>query len=170
MSARTRPKVLVAGHFPPSAGGITSLLLTTFRSPLREQIDLVPFNIGRRPKRTVIHNFGYHAILNAGLKRAALAITVTLAHMIMFPVALMRHRPAVAHVHTAPYLVFWETSYYVFCARVLGVPCVLQFHSSFRLFFEASGQLARRLMLRVIRAATVFAVISSEDLEFLTGA
>src|SRR5262245_40248829 len=113
----TKPKVLVLGHLPPSAGGITSLLLTILGSQPTQRYELVPFNIGRPAKRKVIHNYGYHAILNSGLRRALLAVTTTLWHIVNFPVKLLIHRPEIIHIHTAPYLVFWETAIYVVIAR-----------------------------------------------------
>jgi glycosyltransferase involved in cell wall biosynthesis len=161
----TKPKVLVLGHLPPSAGGITSLLLSIFSSEIAQNFELVPFNIGRPAKRRVTHNYGYHAIFNSGFRRALLAIGITLWHIVSFPVKVLVHRPGIIHIHTAPYLVFWETTVYVLVARLFRIPCILHFHSSLRHFLETSGSRVRAGILWVIRRSSVFAVICKEDLQ-----
>src|SRR5882724_6444398 len=104
-----KPKVLVAGHLPPAAGGITSQLLTILGSQINQEFVLVPFNIGRPAKRSVTDNFGYQALVNSGLRRALVAIVTTLWHIMSFPFVVLWERPAIIHIHTSPFLVFWET-------------------------------------------------------------
>ncbi|MEW6301265.1 MAG: glycosyltransferase family 4 protein, partial [Thermodesulfobacteriota bacterium] len=156
-------KVLIAGHLPPAAGGITSLLLTIFSSALAEQYELVPFNIGRPAKPNVTNNSGYKVLWNAGFKRAMVALGYTLWHMAAFPFVVLWHRPAFVHIHTAPFLVFWETAYYALMARALRRRCGLQFHFSFRHFYEASGPWARAAVVWILRRVDVFIVICRED-------
>jgi glycosyltransferase involved in cell wall biosynthesis len=162
------PKVLLVGHLPPAAGGITSLLLTILRSPITQKYEFITFNIARPAKKNVIDNFGYRALLNCGVKRAILAIIITVWHMLIFPAVVLWHRPAIVHIHTSAFLVFWETAYYVLVTRILQIPCGLQFHYSFRCFYETSHSWLRGAMLRVIRWPTVFVVICKEDIEFVT--
>jgi len=162
-----KPKVLVAGHLPPAVGGITSQLLTILGSQINQEFMLVPFNIGRPVKRNVTNNFGYHALVNSGLRRALVAIVTTLWHIMSFPFVVLRKRPAIIHIHTSPFLVFWETMIYVLVARLFGKACVLQFHFSFKYFYEASASWLRSVMLWVIRRTTVFIVICKEDVGFL---
>ena len=159
-----KPKVLLLGHLPPSAGGITSLLLTILASGTIQDYELIPFNIGRPAKRNVVHNYGYHALLNSGLKRGIIAVAITLWHLGIFPIVVFWHRPAIIHIHSAPFLVFWETAYYVFIARILRIPCCLQFHSSLRHFYEMSGPTLRTAIFHVISMAKAFVVVCREDM------
>ena len=162
-----KQKVLIVGHFPPAAGGITSLLLTIFNSQLTEQYELLPFNIGRPAKPNVTNNAGYRVLWNAGFKRALIALWLTLWHMGSFPFVVLWQKPAMIHIHTAPFLVFWETAYYVLVSCLLQYRCALQFHFSFRYFYEVSGPRSRAAMLWVTRQAQVFVVICQEDVDFI---
>jgi glycosyltransferase involved in cell wall biosynthesis len=162
-----RPRVLVLGHLPPSQGGPATYLSAVLASQLADRFELRPYNIGRPPKPKVHNNIGYSALWNAGPRRMLLAITITLRHVLLFPFELLRFRPAIVHVHTAPYWVFWETAVYVAVCRVCRIPCALQLHYSFRLFYDSCARLPRRLILWVLRLAAVFVVICREDEPFL---
>jgi glycosyltransferase involved in cell wall biosynthesis len=162
-----KPRVLIVGHFPPAAGGITSFLLTILSSAITMDYELIPFNIGRPAKRNIINNTGYRVIINSGLRRAVIAIMLTIWHMITFPIIVLWHRPAIIHLHTAQFLVFWETTYYVFVSRALRVPCCLQFHASFQYFYEKSRPCLRTMILSILRRADVCALLCKKDVEFL---
>jgi glycosyltransferase involved in cell wall biosynthesis len=88
--------------------------------------------------------------------------------MAWFPLVLLRQRPAIVHIHTAQFLVFWETAYYVLVTQLFRLPCILQFHASFRRFYEASGPWLRAAIRWIMRRATVFVVICTEDKAYIT--
>ena len=159
-----RPKILIAAHLPPSVGGPASLLVDIFSSDLAKDFELIPFNIGRPPKFSVQNNFGYKALFNAGLRRTLVAIWITLLHVMEFPVLLLKERPTLVHIHTAPYWVFWETAWYVLVSKLFRVPCALQMHFSFRFFYEGSPWFLRRIMLWILRRTSVFVVICQDDI------
>ena len=159
-----RPKILIAAHLPPSVGGPASLLINIFSSHLVKDFELIPFNIGRPPKFSVKNNFGYTTLFNAGLWRALIAIWITLLHIVEFPVLLLKKRPTLVHIHTAPYWVFWETAWYVLASKLFRVPCALQMHFSFRFFYEGSPWFLRRIMLWILRRTSVFVVICQDDI------
>jgi glycosyltransferase involved in cell wall biosynthesis len=96
-----------------------------------------------------------------------LAIAITLRHLFLFPLELLRFRPAIVHIHTAPYWVYWETAIYVVICKIAGIPCALQLHYSFELFYSSCSPILRRLVLWVLRLATVFVVICTSDRRFL---
>jgi glycosyltransferase involved in cell wall biosynthesis len=162
-----KPKILMVGFFPPADGGIVSQLLTTLSSGITQNYEVVPFNIGRPAKRSIINNSGYWVLMNSGLKRAIIALMITIWRMGIFPFILFWHRPILVHIHTAPFLVFWETAYYALITRILRIACNLQFHFSFRHFYESSGFLPRAAMLWIIRRSSVFIVICKEDVTFI---
>jgi glycosyltransferase involved in cell wall biosynthesis len=167
MSAETRPRVLVLGHLPPSQGGPATYLSTIFSSSLGDRFDLRPYSIGRPPKPAVHNNFGYSVLWNAGVRRMFVAIAITLRHLLLFPVELLRFRPAIVHIHTAPYWVYWETAIYVAICKIFGIPCALQLHYSFELFYSSCSPILRRLVLWVLGLTTVFVVICTKDQKFL---
>jgi glycosyltransferase involved in cell wall biosynthesis len=101
-----------------------------------------------------------------------LAIAITLRHLLLFPLELLRFRPAIVHIHTAPYWVYWETAIYVAVCKIFGIPCALELHYSFELFYSSCSPILQRLVLWVLRLTTVFVVTCTEDQRFLrkTGA
>lgn len=162
-----QPKVVIAAHLPPSVGGPASLLINIFSSTLGNDFKIIPFNIGRPPKVGVRNNFGYNIIFNAGIRRGFVAIWLTLRHIFEFPILLSKEQPTLAHIHTVPFWVFWETACYVLMCRLFRVPCALQMHFSFRFFYNRSSWLLRRLMLRILQLTCVFVVICKDDIAFL---
>ena len=162
-----KPKVIVAAHLPPSVGGPAALLGDILSSSLSRDFNLIPFNIGRPPKPNIRNNFGYQAVLNAGIKRTLIAIWLTLQHLVQFPLALLRERPGIVHIHSAPYWVFWETAFYLVACRVAGVPCALQMHFSFRYFYNDSARILQKVMIWALRLTSVFVVVCKDDMEFL---
>ncbi len=167
MQADQSPRVLILGHLPPSRGGPATYLPTILTSSLGDRFDLRPFSIGRPPKPGVHNNFGYSVLWNAGVRRMFVAIAITLRHLLLFPLELLRFRPAIVHIHTAPYWVYWETAIYVATSKIFGIPCALQLHHSFELFYSSCSPILRRLVLWVLRLATVFVVICTKDQQFL---
>jgi glycosyltransferase involved in cell wall biosynthesis len=167
LAAEKRPRVLILGHLPPSQGGPATYLSAILSSRLTEQFELRPYNIGRPPKAGVHNNFGYSVLWNAGMRRMLLAIAITLRHLLLFPLELLRFRPAIVHIHTAPYWVFWETSIYITLCNIFRIPCALQLHYSFRLFYSSCSAIPRRLILSVLRRVSVFVVICRDDQRFL---
>jgi glycosyltransferase involved in cell wall biosynthesis len=167
MDAGKRPRVLVLGHLPPSQGGPATYLSAILASSLGDRFDFRPYTIGRPPKPAVHNNFGYSVLWNAGVRRMFLAIAITLRHLVLFPLELLRFSPAIVHIHTAPYWVYWETAIYVAVCRIFGIPCALQLHYSFELFYSSCSPILRRLVLWVLRLTTVFVVICTKDQQFL---
>ena len=51
---------------PPTKGGITTFMLNLIGSYLNEQFKFVPYTTTRPPKRDVIDNWGYGAVLRGG--------------------------------------------------------------------------------------------------------
>ena len=170
MNGAKSPRVLVLGHLPPSQGGPARYLTTILSSHLTDRFELRPYNIGRPPKRSVHNNLGYSALWNAGVRRMLLGIAITLRHLLLFPLELLKFRPAIVHIHTVPYWVFWETTLYAAVCKIFRIPCALQFHYSFRSFYSSSSRIPRRLVLWALRLATVFVITSREDEPFLRAA
>jgi glycosyltransferase involved in cell wall biosynthesis len=162
-----RNKIMIVGILPPSRGGITSMLVNILSSKLVEEFNFIPFNIGRPAKPNVNNNFGYSSILNSGFRRAFIAIYVTLWHILKLPIVLLKERPSLVHIHTAPYWVFWETAIYVLICKIAKIPCLLQMHFSFKFFFCDSTWILKKLILLILRWVNSFVVICTEDISFL---
>jgi glycosyltransferase involved in cell wall biosynthesis len=80
---------------------------------------------------------------------------------------LLRERPDVVHIHTAPYWVFWETIFYVLACKLAKISCALQMHFSFRYFYNDSAFLLRKLMIWGIRLTSFFVLICKDDIKCL---
>lgn len=133
-----RPRVLMVGPFPPTRGGVTTFLHNVVSSDLARQYCFVPFTTSRPPKEAVADNWGYGALLQGGLRRALLAVVITLWHLCGFPFVVAGRRIDLVHVNASDYLVFWESLCYVVMARLLRRPVVMRIGGSFNLFYGGS--------------------------------
>lgn len=156
-----KPRILMVGPWPPTTGGITTFMRNVAASPLKDQYDFVPFTTSRPGKRNVVgDNYGYMAMFRGGLWRVLQGILITLWHLTVFPLAVMRHRPAVVQVHSPDFQAFWEAALYLVMARLLRRPVVYRIGGSFNRFWDASGPRVRALIARTLNAADVLVVQS----------
>jgi hypothetical protein len=58
---------MLVGPMPPTKGGMTTFMLNLMASPLNEEFEFVPYTVSRPPKKDVIANYGYGAILRDGI-------------------------------------------------------------------------------------------------------
>jgi hypothetical protein len=65
---------------------MTTFMLNFMASSLNEEFEFVPYTVSRLPKKDVIANYGYGAILRGGIMRALNSISDNLA---AFPVSIL---------------------------------------------------------------------------------
>src|SRR5689334_18895592 len=124
--AGEKPVIMLVGLFPPAQGGMTSFLLNLVNSDLRQSYCFAEFNIARPPKKNVVDNWGYAAVLRGGVGRIAVGLAVTLSHLISFPFEVRRRRADLVQVQASDYQQFWEAFCYVLLARRLGRPVLMR--------------------------------------------
>jgi hypothetical protein len=105
-----RPRVLLVGPMPPTKGGVTTFMLNLMASYLRRDFEFIAFTTSRPPKRNVIDNWGYGAVLRGGPKRILIGILITLWHLLKFPFVVVSRRIALVQIQASDYHVFWEAA------------------------------------------------------------
>ena len=134
-----RPRIMMVGPWPPTKGGMTTFMLNVVNSDLGRRYDFIRFTTSRPGKRNVKDdNYGYRAIFRGGARRAAAGILITLWHVLIYPFALLRHRPGAVQIHASDFQAFWEAAAYVFMARLFRFPVLLYVGGSFDHFWDAS--------------------------------
>jgi glycosyltransferase involved in cell wall biosynthesis len=146
-----RPRVLVVGPMPPTKGGVTTFMLNLMASHLSDEFEFVAFTTSRPPKRNVIDNWGYGAVLRGGPRRILIGILVTLWHLLSFPFAVIRGRIDLVQIQASDYHVFWESVLYAIVARILGRPVLFRIGGAFDIFYAESPPLIRRWIAAALR-------------------
>jgi glycosyltransferase involved in cell wall biosynthesis len=139
-------RVLVVGPMPPTKGGVTTFMLNLMASHLKDEFDFTAFTTSRPPKRNVIDNWGYGALLRGGPRRILTGILITLGHLIKFPFVIVGKRIDIVQIQASDYLVFWESVLYSLMARMLGRPVIFRLGGAFDIFHAESPPPIRRLI------------------------
>lgn len=146
VAAKRRPRVLLVGFMPPTKGGVTTFMLNLIGSHLKNEFEFVPFTTSRPPKRNVIDNCGYGALLRGGPRRILTGILVTFWHLFSFPFVVIFDRIDLVQIQASDYFVFWESTLYAIMARMVGRPVLLRLGGSFDVFHGGSPPAVRRLI------------------------
>jgi glycosyltransferase involved in cell wall biosynthesis len=146
-----RPRILLIGPMPPTKGGITTFMLNLMASYLKEHFEFVPYTTTRPPKRDVIDNWGYGAVLRGGPVRILQGILMTIGRFIAFPYVVFSRRIDLVQIHASDYQVFWEGVVYAILARAVGRPALLRLGGSFDLFYGGSPRLVQRWITAALR-------------------
>ncbi len=139
-----RPRILLVGPMPPTKGGVTTFMLNLMGSHLNGEFEFIPYTTSRPPKRDVIDNYGYSALLRGGPRRILAGILLTLWRLLSFPVAVVRGRIDLVQIQASDYFVFWESILYAAIARMLGRPVLLRLGGAFDVFHASSSPAVRR--------------------------
>ena len=150
-SYEERPRILLVGPMPPTKGGITTFMLNLMASHLNEQFEFVPYTTTRPPKRDVIDNWGYGAVLRGGPVRIFQGILLTVGRLIAFPYFVISRRIDLVQIHVSDYQVFWEGVVYAILARVVGRRVLLRIGGSFDVFHGGSPRLVQRWIAAALR-------------------
>ncbi len=165
-----KPRVLLVGPFPPAQGGQTTFLLNLTGSYLADDYEFIPFTIARPPKKDVVDNAGYGALLRGGPWRILVGIAVTLYHLVTFPFTVAFRRIDLVQVSASNFFVFWETVLYVAMARLLGRPVLMRFGADLNLFYGKASPRMRRLIAWAYRLPSLLIVQSEYWRNFMAEA
>jgi glycosyltransferase involved in cell wall biosynthesis len=138
-----RARILLVGPMPPTKGGITTFMLNLMASYLNEEFEFIPYTTTRPPKRDVIDNWGYGAVLRGGPIRILQGLLLTIGRFIAFPYFVTRGRIDLVQIQASDYQVFWEGVVYAILARAVGRPVLLRIGGAFDLFHGASTRLVQ---------------------------
>ncbi len=144
-------RVMLVGPMPPTKGGVTTFMLNLMNSPLRDEFHFVPFTTSRPPKKNVIENWGYRAMLRGGVRRIGAGAAVTLWHIGKFPFAVIAGRIELVQIQACDYQVFWESALYAVMARALGRKVLFRIGGAFDVFHGQASALEKRLIAAVLQ-------------------
>jgi glycosyltransferase involved in cell wall biosynthesis len=130
-------------------------MLNLMASPLREHFTFVPFSTTRPPKKNVIENWGYRAMLRGGLLRILAGALITLWHVVIFPVALIAGRVNLVQIQASDYQVFWEAALYAAMARLLRRPVLFRIGGAFDIFHGRASAFEQRMIAGALRLPDV---------------
>lgn len=164
-----RPRVLLVGPFPPTTGGVTTFMLNLMASGLAERFDYVTHTTSRPPKRNVVDNYGYAAILKGGVFRLFVAAFVTLWHLVSFPFVLWFRRIDIVQIQSSDFQTFWESCVYQWIARRMGRSTMMRLGGIFDQFYEGSSPRMQRGIRAGVAAPDVLIVQSEGWRDYLTG-
>jgi glycosyltransferase involved in cell wall biosynthesis len=167
ISRDQRPRILLVGPMPPTKGGITTFMLNLMGSYLSEEFEFVPYTTTRPPKRDVIDNWGYGAVLRGGAVRILQGILLTIARFIAFPFFAISRRIDLVQIQASDYQVFWEGVIYTILARAIGRPVLLRIGGAFDVFHGGSPRLVQRLIGGAFRIPQVLIAQSHFAYDYL---
>jgi glycosyltransferase involved in cell wall biosynthesis len=146
-----RPRILLVGPMPPTTGGVTTFMLNLMASPLCEDFAFVPFSTARPPKRNVVDNWGYRAMLRGGLRRVLAGALVTIWHVATFPVAVIAGRIDLVQIQASDYQSFWEAALYAALAGLLRRPVLFRIGGAFDIFHGQASAFEQRMIAAALR-------------------
>lgn len=136
-------RVLIIGPVP-QYGGASRFVKDMLESDLGYYI--IPFDTSRPPKPFVKPRMGYQGILDAGIWWAIRNALITTWHIVSFPFFLIASKASIVHICTSGFWVFWESITYGVLARFLKRRTILHIHTDFPGFYNANGQIERKLI------------------------
>ena len=160
-------RILLVGPFPPAVGGVTTSLHNILYSDLRNRYLYSCFSNSRPPKRASLGSHGYQDFFQGGILRMIMGLLVTLYHIIIFPFRLRTLNPDIVQIHTSDYFVFWENSFYLFWAKLLGKKVIVRLGGVFDKFYRNSTPFARYLIRKILRMPDILIVQSEYWRDFL---
>lgn len=167
--SQEKKKILIVGPMPPNVGGITTFITTMLESDLVREYRFILFDTSRpilKDRTPSVRDLRIIYYLNPlGLLKST---SVTLYHLLLFPVVLLMTRPHIVHIHTASYWVFWENSLYLLTSKVLGAKVILHIHGgAFDEFYNNENILVKDLIRVTMSFPEKIVVLSSYWKSFL---
>ncbi|WP_281018734.1 MULTISPECIES: glycosyltransferase family 4 protein [unclassified Minwuia] len=164
-----KPRVLLVGPFPPTTGGVTTFMLNLMGSDLAERFEFVPHTTSRPPKKNVVDNYGYAAILKGGVLRLFIAAFATLWHLVSFPFVLWFRRIDIVQIQSSDFQTFWESCVYLWMAKRLGRLTMMRLGGIFDQFYEGSSPRMQRGIRAGVASPDILIVQSEGWRDYLTG-
>jgi len=156
-----RKRVLMVGPFPPTVGGITSCIHSIMNSPLKNEYEFVPFTTGRPTVGVGKDSTDYSIIFKMNLRSLSKAVLVTFYHIISYPFILVAKAPTLVHIHTTDYLNFFESSFYLFAAKLLLKKTIIHIHATyFETFYNNSSVVVKALIRKILSMTDRLIVLS----------
>jgi glycosyltransferase involved in cell wall biosynthesis len=136
---------------PPTKGGQTTFMLNLIGSYLSADFEFVPYKTTRPPKKNVIKNWGYTAVLRGGVFRVLYGIALAIARLLAFPLFIVLRKIDLVQIQASDYQVFWESVAYAIAGRVVGRPVLFRIGGAFDLFHGNSPAIIRWLIETALR-------------------
>jgi glycosyltransferase involved in cell wall biosynthesis len=155
-------KILVVGTVLKTYGGHGRFIVDLMNSELPNKF--VHFDPQRPPKnKSKSSRPGYQEAFDAGIGRTFLGGLITLYHVLIFPLILLRERPALVHFAGGGWWRFWEYTIYIQMCRLFGIKTIYHWLTNFDDFYGVSSPKSRSMIKRIINQVDRHIVISQLD-------
>jgi len=158
---------MLVGPFPLSVDGVTTSLQNILTSDLTNHYDFICFSNTRPPKTNALGSHGYRDFFQGGVPRMASGILVTLCHLFLFPIRVLKQAPDIIQIHTSDYFVFWENSFYILLGKLFGKKVIVRMGGVFDKFYRNSNVLFRFLVRMILTLPDVLVVQSEYWKQFI---
>jgi len=170
MADASRPRVVLIGQMPPMKGGVTTFMLNLMASPLNRRFEFLSYTTTRPPKRDVIDNWGYAAVLRGGPRRILLGVWLTVWRLARFPFFLIRNKIDLVQIQASDYQVFWESVAYCLLAHFVRRPVLFRIGGAFDLFHGGSSPFLKRWIGRSLELPECVVVQSQFSRDYVRSA
>ncbi|MBS0560352.1 MAG: glycosyltransferase family 4 protein [Proteobacteria bacterium] len=170
MAEASRPKVVLIGQMPPMKGGVTTFMLNLMGSPLNKRFEFLSYTTTRPPKRDVIDNWGYAAVLRGGPRRILLGVWLTVWRLAKFPFFLIHNKVDLVQIQASDYQVFWESVAYCLLAHLVRRPVIFRIGGAFDLFHGGSSPFLKRWIGRSLELPECVVVQSQFSRDYVRSA
>lgn len=169
LSTKPKPRITLVGQMPPTKGGQTTFMLNLMASYLSADFEFVPYTTTRPPKKNVIENWGYGAVLRGGVPRILHGIGLTIWRLLAFPLFIVVRKIDLVQIQASDYQVFWESVAYALAARLVGRPVLFRIGGAFDIFHGNSPVIIKRLIEAALRLPDCVIVQSQFADDYLGG-
>lgn len=141
-------------------GGVTRYLKDFAKRAQNHKITI--FNTARPKKKKIRAGTGYKEVFNSGMVRSLTGLFITLWNLSRFPFFIIKNKIELVHICGVSYFPFWENTYYIFVARLLGKPVTLHYLGAFDQYYLEVGQLQRNFIEIVLKRLDHIFVLSKK--------
>jgi glycosyltransferase involved in cell wall biosynthesis len=119
------------------------------------------FNTARPLKEKIKENqTGYKGLLGGGFLRMLHGALITLWHMFIFPLILLKHKPSIVHIAATSHFVFWEDSYYLLVSKIFKKKIFIHYLGSFDIFYYSVGNFQKCIIKYILKKSDRIGVLS----------
>jgi glycosyltransferase involved in cell wall biosynthesis len=152
---------MILGPLHPTVGGITTLIEGILSSNLTKQYQILTFDTQRPTYGRFKQTWDYTLLVKIGPSSLIKSLIWTSAHLLKFPLVLIRRNPQIVHINTVGYWVFWENAIYAVIAKLFRKKVILHTHGGgFENFYNDSNFIFKFLIRQTFKISDKIFVLS----------
>jgi len=128
---------------------------------LKTDYEFVPFTTSRPTVGMGKDSTDYSILFKMNPTLLFKAAMVTFYHVISYPFILLAKAPTLVHIHATDYLNFFESSLYLFVAKLLRKKTIIHIHATyFETFYNNSNLIIKALIRKILSMTDRLIVLS----------